>query len=166
MSSRMQTLTVVFSQAVHTRAAGEVGNVAVFEDLRVLQHLSQASQTRAAHNPHGRSHLCVGQQPVRCGPALLIATTDRTRGNTVISNTLRVWPFSFAWERRCVHISGNYRMRSWNLWGRASCTDNETKWMSFPAPLWYLHEHSAHHKHGHAPSCSFSGEWVLLLWKQ
>lgn len=30
---------------VHTCAPGEVGNVTVFEDFRVLEHLSQPSQT-------------------------------------------------------------------------------------------------------------------------
>lgn len=59
-----------------TCTAREVGNVTVFEDLRVLQHFRQPPQTRAAHYPHLRAHLRVGAQPVRRGAALLIAATD------------------------------------------------------------------------------------------
>lgn len=60
-------------QAERTCAAGEVGNVAVLEDLLVLEHLGQPPETRAAHDSHSRPHWCAGQQPVGRGPALLVA---------------------------------------------------------------------------------------------
>lgn len=74
--SHTPTCSALAGRARRTCAAGEVGNVAVFEDLGVLQHFRQPPQTRAAHYPHRRAHLSVGAQPIRRGAALLVAATD------------------------------------------------------------------------------------------
>merc|ERR1712131_113637 len=54
----------------------EVRNVTVVKDHPIFQHISQASQTRATHNGHQGAYLCVGEQPLSCGLALIIAIPE------------------------------------------------------------------------------------------
>lgn len=78
MNSCQQLLLLLL--LMQTCAARKVGNVGVFEDLRVLDHLGQTPQARAAHDSHSGPHLRVGQQPVCCGAALLIGVPENGEG--------------------------------------------------------------------------------------
>lgn len=64
-----------------TCAFGEVRNVRVLENLRVLDHLGQTSQTRTAHDSHDGTYLRLGHEPVSGGSALLIAHTGDRQNN-------------------------------------------------------------------------------------
>lgn len=62
-----------------TGALGKVGDVFVVEHHLVLQHVGQSSEPRPAHDAHQRSNVCLRQQPVGGGLAVLIAVTRWTQ---------------------------------------------------------------------------------------
>lgn len=92
---------------MRTCAAREVRNVAVLEDLRVLDHLGQTPQARAAHDSHLGLHLRVGQQPVCGGPALLKGVTaERSR---------RVENFQQSFSKSTQQIDCRYSLNTFNF---------------------------------------------------
>lgn len=60
-----------------TCTLGEVGDVFVVEDHRVLQPVSQSTHPRATHDAHQRQQCSLGQEPVRCGLAILKAVAAK-----------------------------------------------------------------------------------------
>lgn len=75
----METLQGNASHYIETLTCtlGEVGDVFVVEGHRVLQPVSQSTHPRATHDAHQRQQCSLGQEPVRCGLAILKAVAAK-----------------------------------------------------------------------------------------